>query len=151
MKFTKGLAFGVSLAAISAAGAHAQDEGEDETLRQQTVTVTGSAILGTPEDAALPVDVLTAGDLRLEGDPSITELIRNLGVSTGVDGQTNQFSSNGLEGTSNINLRGLGPGRTLVLLNGKRQVFAPYAIGEQAQLFVIPIHSHRPLSVGSKC
>ncbi|WP_300390945.1 TonB-dependent receptor [Henriciella sp.] len=137
MKFVKGLAFGASGIAIAAAGpAYAQDNEDDGELRQQKVTVTGSAIAGTPEDAALPVDVLTAGDLKLEGDPSITELIRNLGVSTGVDGQTNQFSSNGLEGTSNINLRGLGPGRTLVLLNGKRQVFAPYAIGEQAQLFV---------------
>lgn len=127
-----------SVLALSATGvAQAQETGDgDDTLRQQKVTVTGSAIAGTPEDAALPVDVLTAGDLKLEGDPSITELIRNLGVSTGVDGQTNQFSSNGLEGTSNINLRGLGPGRTLVLLNGKRQVFAPYSVGEQAQLFV---------------
>lgn len=136
MKLVMRLAFGASTAALCLAGAaHAQDN-DDEVLRQQKVTVTGSAIAGTPEDAALPVDVLTAGDLKLEGDPSITELIRNLGVSSGVDGQTNQFSSNGLEGTSNINLRGLGPGRTLVLLNGKRQVFAPYAIGEQAQLFV---------------
>lgn len=136
MKLVMRLAFGASTVALCLAGAaHAQDN-DDEVLRQQKVTVTGSAIAGTPEDAALPVDVLTAGDLKLEGDPSITELIRNLGVSTGVDGQTNQFASNGLEGTSNINLRGLGPGRTLVLLNGKRQVFAPYAIGEQAQLFV---------------
>ncbi|WP_321490547.1 TonB-dependent receptor domain-containing protein [uncultured Hyphomonas sp.] len=112
----------------------AQEDGSE--LRQSKVTVTGSLIQGTPEDAALPVDVLTAGDLKLEGNPSITELIRNLGVSSGVDGQTNQFSSNGLEGTSNINLRGLGPGRTLVLLNGRRQVFHPYSVGEQAQLFV---------------
>lgn len=126
-----------SVLALCAAGAaHAQTNSEGEELRQQTVTVTGSAIAGTPEDAALPVDVLSAADLQLEGNPSITELIRNLGVSTGVDGQTNQFSSNGLEGTSNINLRGLGPGRTLVLLNGKRQTFAPYGVGEQAQLFV---------------
>ena len=100
------------------------------------MTVTGSAFAGTPEDAALPVDVLTAEDLRLEGSPTITELIRNLGPSSGVDGQTNQFASNGLEGTSNINLRGLGPARTLVLINGRRQVFSPPAIGEQAQLFV---------------
>lgn len=125
-----------SVFALSAAGAaHAQEE-NDETLRQQTVTVTGSAIAGTPEDAALPVDVLTAGDLQLEGSPSIDELIRNLGVSSGADSQTNQFASNGLEGTSNINLRGLGPARTLVLINGRRQTFHPYAIGEQAQLFV---------------
>lgn len=113
----------------------AQEEDGSE-LRQSTVTVTGSLIAGTPEDAALPVDVLTAAELKLEGSPSITELIRNLGVSSGVDGQTNQFASNGLEGTSNVNLRGLGPARTLVLINGRRQTYHPYSIGEQAQLFV---------------
>ena len=139
MKLGSRLALGASAVALAGFGlgfgtAFAQDT--DETLRQQTVTVTGSAIAGTPEDAALPVDVLTAADLQLEGNPSITELIRNLGVSSGVDGQTNQFASNGLEGTSNINLRGLGPARTLVLINGRRQTYHPYAIGEQAQLFV---------------
>ncbi len=113
----------------------AQEEDGSE-LRQSKVTVTGSYIAGTPEDAALPVDVLTSGDLKLEGNPTVDELIRNLGVSSGSDSQTNQFASNGLEGTSNVNLRGLGPGRTLVLLNGRRQVLHPYAIGEQAQLFV---------------
>lgn len=128
------LVYSISVAAIASGGAAVAQE--DDALRQATVTVTGSAIAGTPEDAALPVDVLTAGDLRLEGNPGITELIRNLGVSSGVDGQTNQFASNGLEGTSNINLRGLGPARTLVLINGRRQVFSPPAIAEQAQLFV---------------
>ena len=113
----------------------AQEE-EGSELRQTKVTVTGSYIAGTPEDAALPVDVLTSNDLKLEGSPTVDELIRNLGVSSGTDSQTNQFASNGLEGTSNVNLRGLGPGRTLVLLNGRRQVLHPYAIGEQAQLFV---------------
>ena len=136
MKRVTRLAFGASTAALCLAGvSHAQDN-EDETLRQEKVTVTGSAIAGTPEDAALPVDVLTAADLQLEGSPTITELIRNLGVSSGVDGQTNQFASNGLEGTSNINLRGLGPARTLVLINGRRQTYHPYSVGEQAQLFV---------------
>ena len=137
MKTTNKWLLATSVFALSAAGAaHAQEDGNDDTLRQQTVTVTGSAIAGTPEDAALPVDVLTAADLQLEGNPTITELIRNLGVSSGTDSQTNQFASNGLEGTSNINLRGLGPARTLVLINGRRQTFHPYAIGEQAQLFV---------------
>jgi iron complex outermembrane recepter protein len=136
MTLSRKLICGASLAALMAGGAaHAQDEGGDE-LRQQTVTVTGSFIAGTPEDAALPVDVLTAQDLKLEGNPTVTDLIKNLGPSSGTDGQTNQFGSNGLEGTSNINLRGLGPARTLVLVNGRRQTFSPYGIGEQAQLFV---------------
>ena len=126
----------VSAAALMVSPAFSQAAEEEVEARQDVITVTGSFIAGTPEDAALPVDVLTAQDLKLEGNPSITELIRNLGVSSGVDGQTNQFASNGLEGTSNVNLRGLGPARTLVLTNGRRTTFAPYGIGEQAQLFV---------------
>jgi len=127
----------ISISALFLSGAaSAQDDPNSEELRQGTVVVTGSAIAGTPEDAALPVDVITVGDLRLEGNPSLVEMVQQLGVSSGVDGNSNQFASNGLEGTSNINLRGLGPGRSLVLLNGRRQVFSPYAIGEQAQLFV---------------
>jgi outer membrane receptor protein involved in Fe transport len=136
MKLTTRLVLGASaLALTTALPAFAQEAAESER-KLTTVTVTGSFIQGTPEDAALPVDVLTAADLKLEGQPSITELIRNLGPSSGVDGQTNQFASNGLEGTSNINLRGLGPARTLVLINGHRQTYHPYSIGEQAQLFV---------------
>ena len=135
MTLGRKLVFSASLAALAAGGAAvAQEADDDRTL--DVVTVTGSFIPGTPEDAALPVDVLTAADLRLEGNPTITDLIKNLGVSSGTDGQTNQFASNGLEGTSNVNLRGLGPARTLVLLNGRRQTFHPYGIGEQAQLFV---------------
>lgn len=136
MKLEKALISSVSLVALAASGAAYAQDGGDDALVQQTITVTGSAIAGTPEDAALPVDVLTAQDLRLEGNPTVTDLIKNLGPSSGTDGQTNQFASNGLEGTSNINLRGLGPARTLVLVNGRRQVFSPYGIGEQAQLFV---------------
>jgi iron complex outermembrane receptor protein len=136
MTLGRKLIFSASLAALAAGGSAWAQDAEDDDRKLDVVTVTGSFIPGTPEDAALPVDVLTAADLKLEGNPTITDLIKNLGVSSGSDGQTNQFASNGLEGTSNINLRGLGPARSLVLLNGRRQTFHPYGIGEQAQLFV---------------
>ena len=59
MSLGRKLVFSASLAALTAGGAAlAQDQDADE-LRQSTVTVTGSFIQGTPEDAALPVDVLT--------------------------------------------------------------------------------------------
>lgn len=136
MSHFKGILVCASALALNAGLAAFAQEDDTTERKLETVTVTGSFIAGTPEDAALPVDVVTAADLRLEGNPSLTELVRNLGVSSGIDGETNQFASNGLEGTSNINLRGLGPARTLVLINGRRQTYSPYAIGEQAQLFV---------------
>lgn len=136
MAFRSNWAIGASaLALVCSSPSFAQTESEDDRTLERVV-VTGSYIRGTAEDAALPVDVISSQDILGQGAPQITDLIRNLGVSSGIDGQTNQFTSNGLEGTSNINLRGLGAGRTLVLLNGRRQTFSPNAIGEQAQLFV---------------
>lgn len=102
----------------------------------EEVVVTGSYIKGSAEDASSPISVIDREDMNMSGNPSILEMIRNLGPSSGIDGETNQFQSNGLEGSSNINLRGLGPARTLVMLNGKRMVVSPFAAAETGQLFV---------------
>lgn len=102
----------------------------------EEIVVTGSYIRGTPEDSSSPVTVTTREDMNLQGNPTVLEMIRRMGPSSGIDGETNQFQSNGLEGISNVNLRGLGSGRTLVLMNGKRMMFSPYGVGETGQLFV---------------
>ncbi|MGE3581578.1 MAG: TonB-dependent receptor plug domain-containing protein [Hyphomonadaceae bacterium] len=134
--FRRALMSNVALGIVAAAGAFAGGAAYAQSTESEEIVVTGSHIRGTPETAALPVEVITAQDLQNQGSPSVTELVRNLGVSTGIDGNTNQFTSNGLEGLGNVNLRGLGPSRTLVLMNGRRMVAAPYGIGESAQSFV---------------
>ncbi len=96
---------------------------EEGTIEE--VVVTGSYIKGTPEDAELPVDVINREDLEDIGNPSVIEMVRNLTITSGNLGETNQFQGNGgqaNEGVATINLRGLGSARTLVLLNGRRQV-----------------------------
>ena len=97
----------------------------------EEVVVTGSFIRGTPQDAALPVDLISQEDLIDNGSPTITEMIRNLNISNGNLGETNQFNASGgqgNEGVATINLRGLGSARSLVLINGRRHV-ADSAIG----------------------
>lgn len=95
------------------------------------VVVTGSFIAGTPEDAALPVDVIGADELQKQGNPSTVELMKSLSVSNGVLGDTNQFDARaqGSEGAATVNLRGLGASRSLVLFNGRRMVNAPIGAG----------------------
>ena len=97
----------------------------------EVVIVTGSYIRGTAEDAALPVDVISAEDLAKQGSPSTLEMIKGLSVSSGVLGDTNQFDARaqGSEGSGSVNLRGFGPQRTLVLVNGRRMVASPFLIG----------------------
>ncbi len=130
------LAFGVAMFACSYpfSVAAQEDPGSPETEVEEVV-VTGSYIPGTPEDAPSPVIVKTRAVLDSIGNPSILELLRSLGPSSGIDGETNQFQSNGLEGSSNVNLRGLGAGRTLVLMNGSRMAKNPYYIAESGQQF----------------
>lgn len=101
-----------------------------------TVTVTGSWIPGTPEDAAQPVSVLSRDDLEAEGSPSMLGVIRNLSFSLGADLESDQFGSRTGADRSTLNLRGLGPSRSLVLLNGDRITWSPGAIPDQAQLMV---------------
>ena len=109
-----------ALALTAAGGSAAWGQGDD------VIIVSGSVIRGTPEDAALPVDVLSGEELARLGNPSPVELIKALPVSSGVIGDTNQFDSRSqaTEGMSSVNLRGLSPQRTLVLLNNRRLVQA---------------------------
>ena len=95
----------------------------DEQVIEEVV-VTGSYIKGSPQDAELPIDVITEEDLLQQGSPSLVEMIRNLGVTAANLGETNQFTTSGQanEGMATVNLRGLGASRTLVLLNGRRHV-----------------------------
>jgi iron complex outermembrane receptor protein len=94
----------------------------------EEVVVTGSFIAGTPEDAALPVDVISSDDLEKQGSPTTVELLKALPVSSGVLGDTNQFDprAQGSEGSGSVNLRGLGAQRTLVLMNGRRMPINPF-------------------------
>jgi iron complex outermembrane recepter protein len=123
--FKEMLFFASALALGGTMPAYAQEDEAASERKVETVTVTGSFIQGTPEDAALPVDVVGRAELDQIGSPSINEIMRNLPATQGLIGETNQFDTRGgqaNEGASTVNLRGLGSARTLVLLNGKRHV-----------------------------
>ena len=109
------------LSALLAVGAsHAYAQGAEGEVSE--VVVTGSFIAGTPEDAALPVDVIGADELQRQGSPTTVEMLKGLpgvGGTLGDQSQSNNLLGN-VPGVSAVNLRNLGPQRTLVLLNGRR-------------------------------
>lgn len=96
---------------------------------ENQIVVTGSLIRGSSETSALPIDVISQEELINQGTPTALDLVKNLPGSSGVLGDSNQFDSRsqGSEGVATVNLRGLGPSRTLVLLNGGR--LAPSPVG----------------------
>jgi iron complex outermembrane receptor protein len=110
-----------------ASTAQAQTAAADKSIEEAEIIVTGSFIRGTREDAAVPVDVFTADDLNKQGVTSPLEFIKQLPSVGATLGDSNQYStaSQGFQGNGSLNLRGLGPTRTLVLFNGRRTVLAP--------------------------
>ena len=124
-----GVVFGISGTALG------QDAAEEDEIVEEVV-VTGSYIKSTPEDAALPVTTITRDELAYEGTPTMLDMIKNLSFSQGADGETDQFQAGAGADRATVNIRGLGPSRSLVLLNGQRTTWSPHAIGAQAQLLV---------------
>jgi outer membrane receptor protein involved in Fe transport len=83
----------------------------------ETVVVTGSRIPQTGLYSSSPVTAVGQQELKLEGTTDVTTLLNNLPEAF-VD--QNSGVSNGASGTANVDLRGLGSKRTLVLVNGSR-------------------------------
>lgn len=114
----------------------AQEMQENEDQKIEKIRVIGSHLKGSDLETSAPVQTIGRSELEKVGSPSIVEMTKKLSISSGIQGTSNQYGSNGTEGTANINLRGLGAGRTLVLINGKRHTFNPYPIVDQQMLYV---------------
>src|SRR4029450_13379360 len=84
----------------------------------ERVIVTGSNIPTAAEQASIPVTTYTAQWLQKSGSNTPVEGLRQL--PTFVGNAQSENDSNGGNGGASINLRGLGPENTLVLINGRR-------------------------------
>ena len=86
-----------------------------------TIYVTGTHIRDIDLETQHPLLVLKREDLRRTGLTDIAEIVQAIVVN----GQTqNRNINNGNDGRELVNLRSLGPNRTLVLVNGRRWVSA---------------------------
>jgi iron complex outermembrane recepter protein len=120
-----------------AGAALAQQPPEDERHAIK-VEVTGSNIRRPDTDSALPVQILTREDILRSGAATSAELLSK--VSANILGFNDQVSIGEFArpGLSSANLRGIGDGSTLVLLNGRR--IANYAFsGGAVDLNAIPL------------
>jgi iron complex outermembrane receptor protein len=83
----------------------------------QEVVVTGSRLKTPNETAISPISTVSASDITQTGLTRVEDVLNNLPM---VFAGMNSTTSNGADGTASLNLRGLGPQRTLVLVNGRR-------------------------------
>lgn len=109
----------------------AQDNGDDASSVDDIVVV-GSQIRGADVTAALPVTVLSEEQILATGAVNGDDLLRSIPQMGDVlfSAANNAQTSNAARGDVNsVNLRSLGVGNTLVLLNGRRIVQHPTSQG----------------------
>ncbi|WP_082542645.1 TonB-dependent receptor [Rhodanobacter sp. Root561] len=104
--------------ASSRSGASADPQ---EATRLDEVQVTGSRIPRAQVEGPAPVTVITANDIKASGFASVPDVMRAITQNSGET--QSQQSSSGADfspGAEEVDLRGLGPNHTLVLVNGRR-------------------------------
>ena len=85
------------------------------------IVVTGSYIKTSSKSGTSAVDVIFREEIEGIGAFLASDITKNLSINSGSENNTDAFTSGNTQGTSNINLRGIGLSSTLVLINGRRQ------------------------------
>lgn len=112
----------LSMSAVAQDAENAEQDAAEE--EQERIIVTGSRIRAYGFDRPSPVEVIFAGDAAGQGISNVGDLLRSSTVAAGSPQVTaatsTAFVQAGGTGAQTLSLRGLGPNRTLVLLNGRR-------------------------------
>lgn len=111
------VAAGPAAAAPPAAQASAQDDAAGDVI-----VVTGSRIARPTLNSPIPVTSLSVGELVQRGQVSIGDALNDLPQLRNTVSQSNSTQFLGTAGLNQLDLRGLGTSRTLVLVNGHRHI-----------------------------
>lgn len=125
-----------TLSSLSVRPVYAQESSAKQSPKPERISVLGSNIKANHDNGALPVSALSAEDIDNTGAITGAELLAEI-PQVGEVNFTSERVGGGVNGArgdvSSINLRGIGTGYTLTLLNGRRLVLHP---GTQAENLV---------------
>lgn len=130
-----------ALAATPAGAQEAAAPGSDReaSTEAQEILVTGSRIARKDYLANSPIVTVTQEDIKATGSPNIETLINELPQFTPLG--SGSSNSPNVKGQAQVQLRGLGAIRTLVLLNGRRVVSSGDSSVVDLNLFPTPLIS----------
>jgi iron complex outermembrane recepter protein len=136
------LRFLVAAVALSASGGFATNAfGQDSNGSSNTgasieeVVVTGSRLIRRPDlSAPSPTTVVSDDDVKLSGNVTLEKTLNEFPQLA--SGNTSSVNNGGASGVLTADLRGLGPTRTLTLVNGRR--FIPADQNGSVDLASIP-------------
>ncbi|EJL35092.1 TonB-dependent siderophore receptor [Novosphingobium sp. AP12] len=134
------LASAAPLLSITPAMAQEVETPADEIAEGPTsdIVVTGSRIVRDGYSAPTPVAVLGEADIAAQAPANISDFVNQMPAiaGSGTSGTSSGGLSNAGAGINSIGLRGLGVGRTLVLVDGQRSVAS--SVGGTVDINTIP-------------
>ena len=125
----------VGVLGLAAAPVFAQDDGDAQTLDR--IEVTGSRLKRADIEGASPVIVIDRAQIDASGDISVADLLRDSTFAS--FGNFKPQSGSSAQSLATIDLRGVGSGRTLVLVDGRRAPTNPMSASSGADVNSIPL------------
>ncbi|UXI69387.1 TonB-dependent receptor [Tahibacter amnicola] len=93
----------------------------DSSDKLETIVVTGTHIRRVDMETSSPVFVIDKSQIEKTGKLTVGDLLQQTpAIAGGATASNPQVNNGGGNGASTIDLRGLGPARTLILVNGRR-------------------------------
>ncbi len=128
-----------SAAALVSGNAIAQEatDTEQEAKTLDRVEVTGSRLKRADIEGAVPVVVIDRASIDASGDVSVADVLRDSTFSS--FGNFKPQSGSSAQSLATIDLRGIGSGRTLVLIDGRRAPTNPMSASSGTDLNAIPL------------
>ena len=127
----RSLAFAMALPLAATAFAQeadtdADEASTDEAATLETISVVGSRIKRANIEGPSPVTVISAEEIEKSGFNTVHDVLQTVAQNVGF-GQNDFNAAGGFTPNAGVvNLRGLGPGRTLLLINGRRANDYPF-------------------------
>ena len=111
-------------------------EAEEEAQVLDRIVVTGTRIVGLPEDGAVQAFSIDRSEILETGAGSLIEVLKDLPVTGGGRGTFSTSTAGALSGdtppgAASVSLRGLGASSTLTLINGRRASITAFAQGQE--------------------
>jgi len=137
-----GTALSIGLAVpVSAQEADPQEGVNSSAEPTNAIVVTGSRIRRADIEGVGPTTVVDAEEIENTGIVNVETLLQRLPANAGFAGnQSSAYWTGNGYGTAQVNLRGLGIKRTLVLLNGRRLVAGGTGANSSPDLNMIPVN-----------
>ena len=128
-----------SAAALVSGNAFAQETTETETEAKtlDRVEVTGSRLKRAEIEGAVPVTVIDRASIDASGDISVADVLRDSTFAS--FGNFKPQSGSSAQSLATVDLRGVGSGRTLVLIDGHRAPTNPMSASSGSDLNAIPL------------